>query len=58
MQADKLTMAHSMASATSTLQGQVASAELRQVWKRFDQSNHFCAAVGFSPYFALRAEPH
>lgn len=58
MQADKLTTAHSMAQATSTLQGQVALAEPRQVWKRFDQSNHFSAAIAFSPYFALRAEPH
>lgn len=34
--ADKLTMAHSTAQATSTLQGQVVWAEPRQVWKRFD----------------------
>lgn len=31
---------------------------LRQAWKRFDQSHYFCTAAGFSPYFALQAEPH
>lgn len=40
------------------LQGQGVPAELRQVSNRSDQSWYFCAATGFSPYFALRAEPH
>lgn len=41
----------------TTLHTQVVLAEQRLLWKRFDQSNHFCAALGFSPHFALRAEP-
>lgn len=56
--ADKLPTAHSTARAASTLQGQVLLAELRQVSNRSDQSWYFCAASGFSPYFALQAEPH
>lgn len=47
-----------MAQPASTLQGQMVLAELRQVWKRFDQSHYFCAATVFSPSFALQAEPH
>lgn len=58
VRADKLTMAHSMAQAASTLWGQILLAELRQVWKRFDQSHYFCAAAEFSPCFALQPEPY